>query len=145
MYLVAPDYLSFYEGHYHMFWLPLLPKRLAKWYLFLRNRDQNYIDTITYITRRRIVSYLRSANVEVYDHRMLSFHQRYLNDIENPDRISSPLKKLIYKAAKTLKITKALVLSEQLIFRVKNRWINLVVIKNPGKITNTLIKTIRTC
>lgn len=50
IYIKTPNYLSFYEGHYKLFWLPKFPKFLAKIYLKIRKRPPKFIDTINYVT-----------------------------------------------------------------------------------------------
>lgn len=50
VYINTPNYLSFYEGHYKIFWFPLFPKLLAKLYLKLRSRPPKFIDSINYVT-----------------------------------------------------------------------------------------------
>lgn len=50
IYIKTPNYLSFYEAHYKILWLPLFPKFLAKIYLRIRNRPENFIDSINYVT-----------------------------------------------------------------------------------------------
>lgn len=54
--LSAPDYSHcFHEGHFDVFWLPLLPKTIAKLYLRLMRRpNREYISTIQYVTGRGI-------------------------------------------------------------------------------------------
>ncbi len=56
IHLSAPDYSrSFHEGHFNVFWLPLLPKGIAKLYLRLMRRpNAEYITTIQYVTGRGI-------------------------------------------------------------------------------------------
>ena len=48
LYLVAPNYLYPYEGHYKIGWIPLLPKPLAKIYLKLVGRNPRFIEGINY-------------------------------------------------------------------------------------------------
>lgn len=50
IYIKCPNYLTFYEGHYKIFWLPLFPKFLAKLYLKIRKRPTEFIDSINYVT-----------------------------------------------------------------------------------------------
>jgi SAM-dependent methyltransferase len=54
MYVACPNYLRFYEPHYKIFFLPLFPKFLARWYLRLRGRRSGMIDQITYTTNARL-------------------------------------------------------------------------------------------
>jgi SAM-dependent methyltransferase len=64
LYLACPNYLRFYEPHYKIFWIPLLPKFLGRLYLRLRGRRPVLIDQITYTTNARIRNLLRSAGPE---------------------------------------------------------------------------------
>ena len=48
LYLLAPNYLYPYEGHYKTRWIPLLPKPLAKIYLRLLGRNPRFIQHINY-------------------------------------------------------------------------------------------------
>jgi SAM-dependent methyltransferase len=54
LYLACPNYLRFYEPHYKIFWIPLLPKPLGRLYLRLRGRRSVMIDQITYTTNARL-------------------------------------------------------------------------------------------
>jgi SAM-dependent methyltransferase len=64
LYLACPNYLRFYEPHYKIFWIPLLPKFLGRLYLRLRGRRPVLIDQITYTTNARIKTLLRLAAPE---------------------------------------------------------------------------------
>lgn len=54
VYIACPNYLRFYEPHYKMFWLPLMPKALGRLYLRLRGRRPVVLDQITYTTNHRL-------------------------------------------------------------------------------------------
>jgi SAM-dependent methyltransferase len=54
VYIACPNYLRFYEPHYKIFWLPLLPKTLGRWYLKLRGRNPVLLDQLTYTTNNRL-------------------------------------------------------------------------------------------
>jgi 2-polyprenyl-3-methyl-5-hydroxy-6-metoxy-1,4-benzoquinol methylase len=47
--IMTPNYLSFYEAHYKIVWLPLMPKQIGRWYLRLRGRDSHFINHIQYV------------------------------------------------------------------------------------------------
>jgi ubiquinone/menaquinone biosynthesis C-methylase UbiE len=49
-YFIVPNYGSWWEGHYGIFWLPHLPKYFARFYLSLWGRSPEYISTINLIT-----------------------------------------------------------------------------------------------
>lgn len=65
LYFVIPNYHSFWEGHYAVLWLPSLPKSLAKAYLRMRGRDHTYLDSINYITPRRLRNALSGGDLKV--------------------------------------------------------------------------------
>lgn len=50
--MVAPNYGSWWEGHYGILWIPNLPKPLAKAYVRLYGRDANFMDTLQFINRK---------------------------------------------------------------------------------------------
>lgn len=50
IYIHTPNYLSLYEGHYKVFWLPLFPKMLARIYLVARRRPTKFLASINYLT-----------------------------------------------------------------------------------------------
>ena len=52
MYMNIPNYNSFFEGHYNMFWLPyvLLYKPFAKLYVRFRGRSDFFIDELNFTT-----------------------------------------------------------------------------------------------
>jgi 2-polyprenyl-3-methyl-5-hydroxy-6-metoxy-1,4-benzoquinol methylase len=54
IYFVIPNYHSFWEGHYGIFWLPWLNKLAAKLYVRLLNKSPAFIDTLQFITPRLI-------------------------------------------------------------------------------------------
>jgi SAM-dependent methyltransferase len=54
IYIGCPNYLRFYEPHYKIFWLPLLPKLLGRLYLRLRGRSPAMLDQLTYTTNGRL-------------------------------------------------------------------------------------------
>jgi ubiquinone/menaquinone biosynthesis C-methylase UbiE len=60
LYVACPNYLRFYEPHYKIFWLPLMPKILGRAYLRLRGRRPVMLEQITYTTNRRLHKLLRS-------------------------------------------------------------------------------------
>jgi SAM-dependent methyltransferase len=60
LYVACPNYLRFYEPHYKIFWLPLMPKFLGRLYLRLRGRRPVMIEQITYTTNARLRMLLTS-------------------------------------------------------------------------------------
>lgn len=60
LYIACPNYLRFYEPHYKIFWLPLMPKILGRAYLRLRGRRPVMLEQITYTTNRRLRKLLKN-------------------------------------------------------------------------------------
>ncbi len=131
MHITAPNYLSFYEGHYCLFWLPLLPKSLAKAYLFFRKRDTKYIDTITYTTKKRIVNCFNKREVAIFDHNLLRFYQQFDLNIKNTSGIKSPLRGFFYRMAKSRRFSCYLEAFEKKRLLILNPQLDIVVIKQP--------------
>ena len=64
--LRGPDYIGFYEGHYRIFWFPLMGKsRLARLYLKLRKRPIEGLDTFNPVNSYQIRRYCREAGFKV--------------------------------------------------------------------------------
>ena len=67
LFFTYPNYCSFWEGHYGMFWIPCMPKPLAKLYVSLFGRNTKYIDGLQFMnphfTRRIIRSLLGQATL----------------------------------------------------------------------------------
>ena len=57
----CPDYRSTFEAHYQLPWLPLMPRSLARAYLGLLGRPAEGLDSIRYVTRPRILGWLRDV------------------------------------------------------------------------------------
>lgn len=68
VYIHSPNYLHAYEGHYKLFWPPLLPKPLARLYLAARKRPTQFISTINYLTPRGVRRVAEAAGGIVEDH-----------------------------------------------------------------------------
>jgi len=67
LFFTYPNYCSFWEGHYGIFWIPCMNKPVAKMYVRLFGRRAGYIDSLQLMNvryTRRILSPLRNQ-VEV--------------------------------------------------------------------------------
>lgn len=64
VYVACPNYLRFYEPHYKIFWLPLLPKPLGRIYLQLRGRSSAMLKQLTYTTNGRLRKLFRALGPE---------------------------------------------------------------------------------
>jgi SAM-dependent methyltransferase len=65
IYAAFPNYLRFYEPHYKIFWLPLMAKRLARWYLSLRGRNPVLAEQLNYTTNGRVRRLLRGLGQDL--------------------------------------------------------------------------------
>ena len=65
---VIPNYFSFWEGHYGVFWPCVTNKLLAKIYAKLINQNPDYIDTLQLISPfylKQIIKKLNNENIEI--------------------------------------------------------------------------------
>lgn len=53
-FMVVPNYGSWWEGHYGILWLPHMPKPFAKIYVRLFGRSPKFIDTLVFVTMRKL-------------------------------------------------------------------------------------------
>jgi 2-polyprenyl-3-methyl-5-hydroxy-6-metoxy-1,4-benzoquinol methylase len=67
--LSFPDYSRcFHEPHYRIFWIPMMPKRIAKLYVRMRGRtNTKYLDSIQYVTQRTVRDTFHTHNARVID------------------------------------------------------------------------------
>lgn len=67
IFIIAPNYCAFRkEAHYHVPWVPLFPKPLARLYLRFLGRKTTFLDNcIFYVTMLGIKRYLVSQNLHV--------------------------------------------------------------------------------
>ncbi len=69
--VVVPNYGSFFEGHYAVFYLPYQPKWLWKlWIKFVLKRDLSFVDTLrtnlNYFSIKRMVShFVKGGNIKI--------------------------------------------------------------------------------
>lgn len=74
--LNSPNYLSFYEPHYKVFWFPLFPRFLARIYLRLRGRNVSFLNGINYVTRSKLSRSLGTLPCSFYDEQLKYLEQR---------------------------------------------------------------------
>jgi SAM-dependent methyltransferase len=72
LYVACPNYLRFYEPHYKVVWLPLLPKFLGRFYLRLRGRNPVMLRDLYYTTNYRLRKWLEAMGDEF---EVLDLHQ----------------------------------------------------------------------
>ncbi|MCA9497362.1 MAG: class I SAM-dependent methyltransferase [Nanoarchaeota archaeon] len=68
IYITCPNYLFPMEAHYGIFYPPLVPKFLGKFYLRLRGRPDSFIKHINYVTQRSISKKLKKFDLNVRDY-----------------------------------------------------------------------------
>lgn len=75
---VVPNYGSFWEGHYHLFWIPYINHWLARIYVKLFGRDPEYLNSLQFINYFTVRKFVRSARdrVEVLTYGEGVFKQR---------------------------------------------------------------------
>lgn len=92
--ITAPNYLFPREAHYKIFWIPFLPKKLAKFYLMLRSRPTSFLEHFDYITPYSILRDFQKLDVEI---RNITEER-----IRNPNLINSKRWRIIAKVIKHL-------------------------------------------
>jgi SAM-dependent methyltransferase len=60
VYVACPNYLRWYEPHYKIRWLPLMPKTFGRWYLRIRGRNPMMLGQLNYTTNWRVHRLLRN-------------------------------------------------------------------------------------
>lgn len=63
--IYAPNYLFPYDAHYRLFWIPFLPRTIAKLYLRLRGRPTSYLNELNWTTYFSTHRHLQKLNVEI--------------------------------------------------------------------------------
>jgi SAM-dependent methyltransferase len=103
--MVVPNYGSWWEGHYGLLWLPHMPKWLAKIYVRLHGRDPKFIDSLNFITVKKLKRTLAPHRGEI---EMLSWGgevwKRRLLDLDIKDWASLGKLKRIVQLLHKMKI-----------------------------------------
>src|SRR6266404_7262065 len=63
----TPNYMSFWEPHYKIFWLPLMPKWLGRVYLRLRGRNPDFLGHLKYVNPLSVRRLLRQQKFTFVD------------------------------------------------------------------------------
>ena len=89
-YLTCENYMSFWEPHYQVAWLPLMPKPLGSLYLRIRGLSSEFLNTsITYTTLPGVRSMLKRCG-------FISMRERKIRSlIESPSLLRSRWKRTI--------------------------------------------------
>jgi len=101
IFITAPDYYTFHEGHYQIAWFPMLPKKIAELYLYLRGKDPNRIKSIYFVTNGTIKRKLKKIKgIELSDIRYKHFEELYkrkLSNIKSKSSFSLIIAKMLLK------------------------------------------------
>ena len=133
VYVACPNYLRFYEPHYKIFWLPLLPKWLGRWYLGFRGRNPVLLDQLTYTTNARLRARFRQLGAE---YTYLDLHREQFTRKCRAASFSSRRAWVVARLIK-LPILGPLILSAALLFlRVTEGGCEMVVLRRTGSAGN---------
>ncbi|MFA4848774.1 MAG: class I SAM-dependent methyltransferase [Methanoregula sp.] len=100
VYIVCPNYAAFRsEAHYHLFWVPILPRSVAIEYLRFRGRNPSFFESnIFYRTNWGVIQALYRNGFELYPDDLLIFK------LMNFDSTDKPAITLILKIFKKLRL-----------------------------------------
>jgi len=128
MYVACPNYLRFYEPHYKVFWLPLLPKSLGRLYLRFRGRNPIMLRDLYYTTNRRLRCWLRNlgAEYEVVDIHQEKFKRKCAGQGRFESRSARLVQRLISMALVGTPIQR-MVLA---LFRLREGGCEMLVLRN---------------
>jgi ubiquinone/menaquinone biosynthesis C-methylase UbiE len=59
LYCDAPNYRTFWEGHYNIPWIPGMPKWAARLYIRLWGRDSSYIDHLNFLNQPEMERWMK--------------------------------------------------------------------------------------
>lgn len=65
IYMVIPNYGSFWEGHYGILWIPYLPKPIAKLYVRLWSKDPKALEEYKFVNQISLEKLLKDLPVEI--------------------------------------------------------------------------------
>jgi 2-polyprenyl-3-methyl-5-hydroxy-6-metoxy-1,4-benzoquinol methylase len=99
MYHVAPNYHSFYEGHYKVIWLPFLNRTLGRYYVKMLRLDGPYYELLNIIKPYGVERILRRRGSDIT---VLSLGRREFINNFNAEQIEKVDQKLLKKALRLL-------------------------------------------
>jgi SAM-dependent methyltransferase len=109
IYFHSPNYLSFYEGHYGLPWLPMLPKPLARIYVRLLGRDPYFLEHLHYTTPPMVKKLLAELGYQKYENVALDSFRENMRDV---DRISGSVYRRLGRLIRALGLSR---LAEQVV------------------------------
>lgn len=86
LFIQCPDYTSFFEGHYRIPMLPLMNTSLFKIYLKILKKPIKGLDTINYITKKKVFDYLDN-DYKIFDILLNRIKSRIYNKIKTNSKI----------------------------------------------------------
>ncbi len=89
------------EFHYRIFWIPCMPKPLAKLYARLRGRDPRHLDDIRFLYGRPLKAVLRRIG---FSFPRDVYVEEFWQKASRPELIRSPLKRRIFSLCQRLGI-----------------------------------------
>jgi len=132
MYHVVPNYRSFYEGHYKVFWWPFLNQTTGRWYLKLLRKYTPYYETLNIVKpkhlRRMMAAY--SDKVNILSLGKAEFQKRFTS--EQISKVGQPFLRKILEGIHTVPCLKKIFLTT---IRASGMYypLTLIAAKNPIK------------
>jgi SAM-dependent methyltransferase len=131
IYVACPNYLRFYEPHYKIFWVPLLPKVLGRIYLRLRGRSPAMLDQLTYTTNSRLRRLLAGLGS---DYAVLDLHREQFLRKRSRIGFAARTTRMVAKLTK-LPIIGRLILAVVLEYgSISEGGCEMIVIRKPGMV-----------
>ena len=65
LYCVVPNYGSFWEGHYGIFWVPYIPKSIAKFYVRMWGKSPEALDEYQFVNQLSLGKKIRGLPIRV--------------------------------------------------------------------------------
>jgi SAM-dependent methyltransferase len=131
IYVACPNYLRFYEPHYKIFWVPLLPKVLGRIYLRLRGRSPAMLNQLTYTTNSRLRRLLAGLGS---DYAVLDLHREQFLRKRSRIGFAARTTRMVAKLTK-LPIIGGLILAVVLEYgSISEGGCEMIVIRKPGMV-----------
>lgn len=95
LYTVVPNYGSFWEGHYGIFWIPYLPKSLAKYYVRLWGKNPEALSEYQFVNELNLGKNIKNLPLEIQNWGKDLFVEKVKNlSIKGGTSLDSPMKVL---------------------------------------------------
>jgi SAM-dependent methyltransferase len=126
LYIACPNYFRFYEPHYKIFWLPLMPKFLGRAYLRLRGRNPVMLSQLTYTTNGRLRRLLRALAPEC---EFVDLHERQFLEKRATGEFASRKYRLLARWTQTPVFGPALLRMVMFALRIRQGGCEMMVFK----------------